>query len=213
MYVYNTHADHSLVCWLNIYIWRLWYIVHAIYRNRVMVGEWVDGWLGPFGWREVLQDAGDASAVAERARERPIWRTGSPWGRCALRCSGVDNTRLASLPYFNWQFWRRARLYIHSPTCALYDNHYGIGNPLCTGTRGDESTMTTTTTTLTIDSKRGGVQVVDKSWALVNEGRGGWKLFVYSTYILYRMIHRRMLTPVCCPFKFWILEYMYLDIY
>lgn len=82
----------------------------------------------------MMQVAGDALAVAEKARERPIWRTGSPWGRCALRCSGVDNTRLASLPDFNWQFWRRARLYIHGLTCAWYDNRYGIGNPLCTAT-------------------------------------------------------------------------------
>jgi len=114
------------------------------------IPEWsyggrVDGWLGPSGWLGVLQVAGDASSVeaAEGARERPIWRTGSPWGRCALRCSGVDNTRLASLPDFNWQFWRSARLYIlHGPTRALYDNRYGIGNPLCSG---EESTTTTTT--------------------------------------------------------------------
>jgi len=95
---------------------------------------WVGGRLARAVWVDVLQVAGDMSAAVEKARERPIWRTGSPWGRCALRCSGVDNTRLASLPDFNWQFWRRARLYIHGPTRALYDNRYGIGNPLCTAT-------------------------------------------------------------------------------
>lgn len=62
--------------------------------------------------------------TAERARERPIWRTGSPWGRCALRCSGVDNThgaRFASAD-FNWQFRRRVRL--HAPDAPVIIVYY-----------------------------------------------------------------------------------------
>jgi len=141
-------------------------------------GGWVDGWLGLSGWIDVLQVAGNVSAAVERARERPIWRTGSPWGRCALRCSGVDNTRLASLPDFNWQFWRRARLYIHGPTRALHDNRYGIGNPLCTATTRRRWVDYYTTTAMTIGGRAGGESPSCQQKLSFRE-RGSVKPFVY----------------------------------
>jgi len=140
-----------------------------------MVGGWRVGSGRLGGYRCAVGSGWWSAAVAERARESPIWRTGSPWGRCALRCSGVDNTRLASLPDFNWQFWRRARLYIHGPTRALYDNRYGIGNPLCTTT-----TSTITTVAMKIGS-RGGREhpSCQQKLSFSKRRRGSVKPFVY----------------------------------